>query len=423
MSPFLALDDLDFSAYIREGDQVLWGQVTSEPVPLTRKLMEQRAAISPFSVFLGVSFSDTVQPHHADVVTIRAIGGGGTNRALSRADVLNVVPAHISSIPRLIDSGAIACDVALVQVTPSERPGFYEFAVASDYIVTAVAKARVVIGEVNLAAPRTNGPISIPAERFTCLVETSRPVLSAGSALIGPGERAIAEYIANYIEDEATLQVGIGAVPDAVMSLIRDRKNLGVHSGMIGDSIADLMEAGIVTNTAKPFDVGQSVTGTLIGTERLYRFADRNSAIAMHTVSHTHAPEVLARLPKLISINSALEIDLTGQVNAEVVGGHHIGVVGGQVDYIRGASASNGGRSIIALPATANGGNVSRITTRLSGPVTTARSDVDVVVTEFGAAELAGRDFGQRTKALIAIAHPNFREALERELREGHTGT
>jgi acyl-CoA hydrolase len=173
MSPFVTLDDLDFAAYIRAGDQVVWGQVTGEPVPLSRKLMEQRAAIGRFSVFLGVSFSDTVQPHHADVVTIRAIGGGGTNRTLSKAGVLNVVPAHISSIPRLIDSGAIACDVALVQVTPSERPGFYEFAVASDYIVTAVAKARVVIGEVNLAAPRTSGPAPIPAERFTCLIESS----------------------------------------------------------------------------------------------------------------------------------------------------------------------------------------------------------------------------------------------------------
>src|SRR5690606_24479571 len=184
------------------------------------------------------------------------------------------------------------------------------------------------------------------------------------------------------------------------------------HSGMIGDGLVELVEAGVITNARKPIDRGVSVTGALIGTDRLYRFADRNPAVAMRTTAYTHDPAVLARLERLVTVNSAVEVDLTGQVNAEQSGAAYLGGTGGQVDFVRAGARSPGGRAVIALPATAKGGTVSRITAALSGPVTTARSDVDVIVTEYGAAELAGHDLAERARRLTAIAHPDFREHL-----------
>jgi acyl-CoA hydrolase len=209
------------------------------------------------------------------------------------------------------------------------------------------------------------------------------------------------------------LQVGIGAVPDAILRLLQDRRDLGVHSGMIGDGLVDLVEAGVVTNALKPIDPGVSITGALIGTRRLYDFVDRNPKINMRSSSYTHSESVLSRLARLVTINSAVEVDLTGQVNAEQSGAQYLGGTGGQVDYVRAGNRSRGGHSIIALPATAKGGKVSRITAALSGPVTTARSDVDVIVTEFGAAELKGQTLAERARRLVGIAHPDFREELD----------
>ena len=210
------------------------------------------------------------------------------------------------------------------------------------------------------------------------------------------------------------IQVGIGAVPDAILRLLHDRRDLGVHSGMIGDGLVDLVEAGVVTNALKPIDAGVSITGALIGTRRLYDFVDRNPQIGMRSSSYTHNEAVLSRLTRLVTINSAMEVDLTGQVNAEQSGDQYLGGTGGQVDYVRAGSRSPGGRSIIALPATAKGGKVSRIVAALSGPVTTARSEVDVIVTEFGAAELKGQTLAERARRLVGIAHPDFREELDR---------
>jgi acyl-CoA hydrolase len=220
--------------------------------------------------------------------------------------------------------------------------------------------------------------------------------------------------VAGYIEDGAVLQVGIGAVPDAILRLLKDRRDLGVHSGMIGDGLVDLVEAGVITNARKPIDPGISITGALIGTRRLYEFVNRNPKIGMRSSAYTHDATVLSRLPRLVTINSAVEVDLTGQVNAEQSGSHYLGGTGGQVDFVRAGLRSPGGRSIIALPATARDGKVSRITASLSGPVTTARSDVDVIVTEFGAAELKGQTLPERARRLVAIAHPDFQEELSR---------
>jgi len=223
-------------------------------------------------------------------------------------------------------------------------------------------------------------------------------------------DRSIAGLIAPFIEDGSILQVGIGAVPDAITQLIGDRRDLGVHSGMIGDGFVDLIEQGVITNATHEGWKGVSVTGALIGSERLYRLADRNPAILLASSGITHDEAILSRLPKLVSINSAIEVDVTGQVNAETAGGAYLGGTGGQVDYVRGASRAPGGRSIIALPSTAKA--ISRVVAKLSGPVTTARSEVDIIVTEYGVAQLRGLSLGERARAMIAIAHPDYREEL-----------
>ena len=245
-------------------------------------------------------------------------------------------------------------------------------------------------------------------------MHVARTPVEVPQAQIGETDQSIAKIAAGYIEDGAVLQVGIGAVPDAILRLLRDRRDLGVHSGMIGDGLVDLVEAGVITNARKPIDAGVSITGALIGTRRLYEFADRNPKIGMRRSAYTHSEVTLSRLERLVTINSAVEVDLTGQVNAEQNGSQYIGGTGGQVDYVRAGSRAHGGHSLIALPATAKGGKVSRIAVALSGPVTTARSDVDVIVTEFGAAELKGQTLAERARRLIAIAHPDFREELER---------
>ena len=237
-------------------------------------------------------------------------------------------------------------------------------------------------------------------------------------ATSAPGylEDTIGREAAELIEDGSTLQIGIGTIPDAVLAQLRDRRDLGVHSGAIGDGIAALWEAGIVTNARKAIDIGVSITGSLIGGGRLRAFAHMNSALEMRGAEYTHAPDVLGRIDQLVALNSAVEVDLSGQVNSEVARGAYVGAVGGIVDFLRAAASSKGGRPIVALPSTS--GDHSRIVTRLSGPVTVARSDPVIVVTEHGRADLSGLSLRQRARSLIAIAHPDHREALERDGRE-----
>jgi len=248
-------------------------------------------------------------------------------------------------------------------------------------------------------------------------VETDRKPLELPAAPFGELERSIAGHLADLIPDRATLQVGIGGVPEAIVAMLSDRRELGVHSGMIGDSVADLMQKGVVTNAHKGIDAGVTISGVLFGTEKLYRFAHRNRQIRLCPTSYTHSIRALSRLKNFVSINSALEVDLTGQVNAEAIGSDYIGAVGGQVDYVRAAAQSDGGVSIVALPACGKKGD-SKIVSRLSGPVTTARSDVDVIATEHGIARLRGKSLRERVRAMVSIAPPEHRDRLLREARE-----
>ena len=326
-----------------------------------------------------------------------------------------MVPIHISQVERAIRTGVVACDVALVQVSPANERGEHSFGLIGDYVRTMVDKARVVIAEINAQVPWVPCDAPLTGDDIDYAIETDRPLIEVPPAEVTVIDTSIAGFVEAFIPERATLQVGFGGVPEAVMKLLVGRRGLGIHSGIIGESIVDLIEAGAVTNEHKEIDAGVTVTGSLLGTNRLYRFCENNPAIRLAPISHTHDAAALAKLSRFISMNSALEVDITGQVNAEAIGADYFGAVGGQVDYVRAANNSEGGRSIIALRSTAQGGEATRVVGALSGPVTTARADVDIVVTEHGAAELRGRALRERIAAMVAIADPRFREDLARQ--------
>jgi acyl-CoA hydrolase len=405
--------DLDLAQVLRPGDRIVMGQACGEPTTLVEALTEQGAGVGGLSAFIATSFSGLLTPTATDAFALSSMGAIGALRSLTRAHRLSVIPCHVSQVGPMIEAGTIGCDVAFVQVSPDDADGNHSFGLISDYVRAAVARARVVVAEVNDQVPFTHGE-RLAADEIDYAVRVSRPPVEVPSTATTEVDEAIAQHAAAYIEDGSVLQTGVGSVPDAILRLLRDRRDLGVHSGMLGDGLVELVEAGVVTNARKRIDTGVSVTGALIGTRRLYDFAHRNPLIRMCATSYTHDAAVLARLERLVTVNSALEVDLTGQVNAEQSGSSYVGGTGGQVDYVRAGSRSPGGHAIIALPATARGGTISRITASLSGPVTTARSDVDVIVTEFGAAELRGQTLAERTRRLIAIAHPAFQEDLAR---------
>lgn len=405
---------LDLRAFLRPGDRIVWGQACGEPTTLVERLIAQAADIGPLSVFAATSFSGLLTAQTAERLAISSMGAIGALRVVAAAGRLGIVPCHVSQVAPMIEQGLIGCDVAFVQVSPPDAEGHHSFGLIGDFVAAAVKKARVVVAEVNEHVPFTFCDALLPSARIDCAVAVARTPVEVPAAAVSDTDLKIARTVAGYIEDGAVLQVGIGAVPDAVLRLLRDRRDLGVHSGMIGDGLVDLVEAGVITNARKPIDAGVSITGALIGTRRLFDFAQRNPAIGIRSSSYTHGESTLSRLPQLVTINSAIEVDLTGQVNAEQSGAQYLGGTGGQVDFVRAGSRSPGGRSIIVLPATAKGGTISRITAALTGPVTTARSEVDVIVTEYGAAELKGQTLGERARRLLAIAHPNFREELDR---------
>ncbi|HEX5297984.1 MAG TPA: acetyl-CoA hydrolase/transferase C-terminal domain-containing protein [Streptosporangiaceae bacterium] len=408
--------DLDLRAFLRPGDRIVLGNACGEPVTLAGALLAQAAGIGGLSAFIATSFSGLFTPEATAGLEVLSMGAIGALRTLARAGRLGVIPCNLGQVGPMITSGLIGCDVAFVQVSAADEEGNYSLGLVSDHVRAAVGRARVVVAEVNEQVPFTYGE-RLAAAEIDYAIPVSCPPVEVPPAAASGTDEAIAKHAAGYVEDGSVLQVGIGALPDAILRLLGNRRDLGVHSGMASDGMVDLTEAGVITNARKPMDRGVSIVGNLIGSRRLHQFAHRNPGIRMCDTSYTHEPAVLARLDKLVTVNSAVEVDLTGQVNAEQTGSLYLGGTGGQVDFVRAGARSPGGRAIIALPATARDGTVSRITARLSGPVTTARSEVDVIVTEFGVAELKGRTLAERARRLAAIAHPAFRDDLEREAR------
>ena len=414
MPRLLHLDSLDLAALIRPGDTVMWGQANAEPLPLTQALMAQRHKIGRFRVMLGIANSPTCQPQHADGVDFVAYCGAGANRELANAGVLQILPSHYSQLPDLISSGALRIDVLMLQLAPADAEGRYSLSLASEYLLPALGSARVVIAEINNQAPWTYGERTLGAEDLHAVLYTDRAPLENPASRLRESDVLIAGHIAQLIEDGATLQMGIGAIPDAVLSALGDHRELGVHSGSLGDGVARLMQRGVITNQRKAIDRGISVGGILMGSRLLHDYAHQNPSIELRSTRYTHDPEVLASIDKLVAINSAVEVDLTGQINSEVAAGSYVGAVGGALDFIRGAHRSKGGLPIIALPSTA--GSHSRIVARLGGPTTIARSDAGIIVTEFGVADLRGLTLNQRMDKLLGIAHPDHQSRLQTEL-------
>ena len=398
-------------ARIPAGARVVVGQGTAEPLALTRALVCRRHDIGRVSVFLGAVFSDTFAPETTDGISFCGYGAIGAAGQLARAGRLDILAVPYSRIPETFGPDRPA-DAVLLQLSRSPRG--LSFGLANDYTAVAARHARLVIAEVNAQAPWTHGAEVGADLRIDHLVETDAPPCELAPARVSETEVRIGAEVAAVIADGATIQTGIGALPDAVLAALSGHRDLGIHSGMIGDRAVDLIEAGAVTNARKEADRGVTVTGVLFGTARLNHFADRNAAVRVVDIACSHGAASLSRLGRFTAVNSAIEVDLTGQVNAEVARGRYAGAVGGQPDFVRAALASPGGRSIIALPSTAGSGAVSRIVASLSGPVTGPRCDADLVVTEWGVAALRGRTLAERRRAMLAIADPKFRDAIAR---------
>lgn len=329
------------------------------------------------------------------------------------------VPIHLHMIPRSIRSGACRVDVAMIQCSQPDEHGFMSVGVEVMATKAAVEMAKTVIVQVNDKMPRVHGDAFLHVSAVTHIVESDRDLPELQGKEATDVEKKIGAFIADMIPDGATLQLGIGGIPDAVLSLLKGKRDLGIHTEMVSDGLMRAMEQGIITGNKKTLHPGKVVGTFILGTRDLYDFVNDNPLLELHPVDHTNDPFVIARNDNMIAINSALEVDITGQVCSDSIGTYIFSGFGGQLDFIRGAAASKGGKPIIALPSTAKDGKLSRIvpTLKAGSGVVTTRADVHFVVTEFGVADLWGKNLQQRTNALINIAHPAFREMLEREAR------
>lgn len=405
---------IDFSSHLSRGDGVWWGQAAAEPRPLVDALILQNPRIGPIQVFTGLSWNDQLAITIPGRMSMSSYGGLGQLRELSRSGRLDVVPCHYSALPRMFAERLLPCDVGLVQVSPPDADGTCSLGIGVDYVADAIPHTPVLIAEINQRMPETLGAPRIPLERFAAWVTTDRPLAEDPTRPPGDTEQRIASHIAELIDDGDTVQLGVGSMGSAVLDALAGHEHLGVHTGMVTDGLLRLVDKGVVTGSRKEIDPGVIVAGTALGSAELYTRLPE-MPVCFLPISYTHSPRILSQLQSLVSINFAVEVDLTGQVGAEVSRGVYVGAVGGQVDFTRAASLT-GKRSIIALRATSGG--QSTIKPFLDGGVvSTARSDVDVVVTEYGVAHLRGRSLRERAHRLIQIADPRFRD----ELLEGST--
>jgi len=353
----------------------------------------------------------------------RALFTGGNVRKAVNEGRADFVPIHLHEVSQLLSRGVMSVDVALIHVSPPDEHGFCSYGAGVDATKAVVEHAEVVIALVNQQMPRTLGDSFVHVSRLTHIVEADVPLLELPMASeISETAHRIGEHIASLIPDGATLQMGIGEIPDAVLLFLEGKKDLGVHTEMFSDGLVDLFEAGVITNEKKSLHRGKIVTSFVIGSRRAFDFVDNNPFMEFHPNEYVNDPFVVARNDRMVAINSAISVDLTGQVCADSIGTRIYSGFGGQVDFIRGAAHSDGGVPIIALPSTARGGEVSRIVNTLlpGSGVVTSRADVHYVVTEYGIAPLWGRSLRERAQALIGISHPDFREELEKAARERH---
>ena len=402
-------------AAIQSGDRVVLGHAAGEPKVLVEELLLQSGRLTNVEIMHMLPLYDCeyAKPEQSQSFRHNALFVGAASREAVNSGRADYTPCHFSEIPRLFRDGILPVDVALIQLSPPDRHGYLSFGVSVDYTLQAARSAQLTIAEVNPNMPRTHGSV-IHVSEVDAFVEVDYPLPEIHLPEISKVEEKIGAYIASLIPDRATLQLGIGAIPDAVLKFLGDKQELGIHTEMFSDGVLELFEQGVITNRFNNLNPARFTAAFLIGTRRLYDFVHDNPAVNMKPVDYTNNVLVAGRVENLISINSALEVDLKGQVCSEMIGSKQFSAVGGQVDFVRAASAAPGGKSIIAFPSTGKNGKVSRIVNLLSSGacVTTSRNDVHYIVTEYGIADLRGKSVRQRAEALISIAHPNFRDAL-----------
>ncbi|MGA7293437.1 MAG: acetyl-CoA hydrolase/transferase C-terminal domain-containing protein [Terriglobales bacterium] len=388
----------------------------AEPETLVEALMRRGPHVRDVEIvhMMTMGCAPYVAPEMAGHFRHNAVFIGGNVRDAINDGRADYTPIYLSEIEDLFESGAMPIDVALIEVSPPDSHGFCSFGVGVDTTLTAAKCARMVVAQVNDYMPRTYGDSFIHLNDIDIVVESSRPLCAGKRPAVSDLHVAIARNVASLIEDGAVLQTGIGGIPDAVLPFLGDRKDLAVHSELVSDAVIPLIEAGVITGARKNFKPRKIILGFALGTKKLFDFVDNNPIFEFHPTSYTNDPGLIARNDNMVAINSALEIDLTGQVCADSVGTHFYSGIGGQVDFLRGASRSKGGKPIIAISSTAKHGAISRIVPMLSpgAGVVTSRGLIRYVVTEYGVAYLHGKTIRERAKALIEIAHPKFQEEL-----------
>ncbi len=405
--------------YIKSGDRVVIGHAVGEPEYLINAMVANRESYRDVEIVhmvcmgRGEYLSKGMEKHFRH----NSIFAGGPSREAIWEGRGDYTPCYFSEIPSLFSSGPLPADVALIQVSPPDHAGYCSLGVSVDYTITAARYAKITIAQVNRHMPRTLGDSFIHVTELDAIVEQDAPVIELKPAVITKVEEKIGKNCASLIGDGATLQLGIGSLPDAVLHSLKDKKDIGIHSEMISDGVVDLVHAGVINCARKTLHKGKIVVSFLMGTRKLYDFVDDNPMVYMAPVEYVNDPYVICRNDNLISINSCVQVDLMGQVCSESIGLKQISAVGGQVDFVRGANMSKGGKSVIAMLSTAAGGKVSKIVPFLEqgAAVTTNRNDVSYIVTEYGIASLKGQTLRKRARDLIGIAHPDFRPALIEE--------
>jgi 4-hydroxybutyrate CoA-transferase len=408
-------------AHLRSGMSVFVHGAAATPTPLL-EAMATRTSLDNVTLFHlhTTGPAPFVDPPHRERFRSVSLFAGPPVRQAIEEGAADFMPIFLSDIPSLFATGKVKLDAALLQLSPPDRHGYCTLGTSVDAALSAAIGAKYIIAEINERMPRTLGNTLIPFSRVHAFVHTDRPLFEHRPHAPSATENAIGEHIAGLVEDGATLQMGIGAIPDAALRRLGHKHDLGVHTEMFSDGIIDLVDAGVITNRRKSVHPGRIVTSFVLGSERLYRYVNDNPFVEFHPCDRTNDTALIRKNAKVVAINSALEIDLSGQVVADSIGFRIYSGIGGQMDFIRGAALSPGGKPIIALPATASGGRLSRIVSSIKpgAGVVTTRGHVHWVVTEYGAVNLFGLTLRQRAEALIGIAHPDARAELTRSFAD-----
>ena len=413
-----AVSAADAVSHIQSGNRVFIHGAAATPTPLIDALAKHDVEnVTTYHLHLNgeVAICDPALAHR---FRPNALFIGPNMRVPVNEGRADFTPVFLSDVPALFTSGRIPLDVALLQLSPPDKHGYCTLGTSADAAVAASRSARIVVAEINEQMPRSHGNTMVHIDRLTAFIHTNRPIYAHEPGEGSEIESAIGSHVAALVPDGATIQMGIGAIPDAVLSRLFDKRDIGVHTEMFSDRVIDLVEAGVITNNRKKVHPGRITTSFVMGSKRLYDFVDDNPFVEFYSCDHTNDTAVIRRNHNVVAVNSALEVDLSGQVIADSIGFRMYSGIGGQMDFMRGAALSPGGVPVIALPSTAAGGKVSRITVaqKAGSGVVTTRGHVHWIVTEYGAVDLWGKTLRERAEALISIAHPDFRAELRREI-------